>query len=76
LELAPPDHSTIARTRRLIDLETHQAVFTWMLQRVSDAGLLKGRTMGVDATTLEANAISSKRKYRLGAKLGRPIFGA
>jgi transposase len=27
---APPDHSTISRTRRLIDLETHEAVFTWM----------------------------------------------
>jgi transposase len=26
---APPDHSTISRTRRLIDLETHEAVFTW-----------------------------------------------
>jgi transposase len=34
LENAPPDHSTISRTRRLIDLETHQAVFTWILQRL------------------------------------------
>jgi len=25
---APPDHSTVSRTRRLIDPETHQAVFT------------------------------------------------
>jgi hypothetical protein len=25
---APPDHSTISRTPRLIDLETHEAVFT------------------------------------------------
>ena len=25
---APPDHSTISRTRRLIDLETHEAIFT------------------------------------------------
>jgi len=32
---APPDHSTISRTRRLIDLETHEAVFTWMLQGVA-----------------------------------------
>jgi transposase len=56
LEDAPPDHSTISRTRRLIDLETHQAVFTWVLQRVADAGLLKGKTLGLDATTLEANA--------------------
>jgi transposase len=53
---APPDHSTISRTRRLIDLETHQAVFTWILQRLADAGLVKGQTIGIDATTLEANA--------------------
>jgi transposase len=52
---AAPDHSTIARTRRLIDLE-HEAVFTWMLQRLADAGLVKGKTVGIDATTLEANA--------------------
>jgi hypothetical protein len=53
---APPDHSTISRTRRLIDLETHHAVFTWILQRLADAGLVKGKTIGIDATTLEANA--------------------
>ena len=53
---APPDHSTISRTRRLIDLETHEAVFTWLLQRLADAGLVKGTTVGIDATTLEANA--------------------
>ena len=53
---APPDHSTISRTRRLIDLETHQAVFTWILQRLADAGLVKDQTIGIDATTLEANA--------------------
>jgi transposase len=53
---APPDHSTISRTRRLIDLETHQAVFTWMLERLADAGLVKGKTAGIDAITLEANA--------------------
>ncbi|MGH9160984.1 MAG: transposase [Vicinamibacteraceae bacterium] len=52
----PPDHSTISRTRRLIDLETHHAVFTWILQRLADAGLVKGKTIGIDATTLEANA--------------------
>lgn len=53
---APPDHSTISRTRRLMDLETHQAVFTWILQRLADADLVKGKTIGIDATTLEANA--------------------
>jgi transposase len=56
LDEAPPDHSTISRTRRLIDLETHRAVFTWVLQCLSAAGLVKGNTIGIDATTLEANA--------------------
>jgi transposase len=53
---APPDHSTISRTRRLIDLETHRAVFTWVQERLVEAKLLKGKTIGIDATTLEANA--------------------
>jgi len=56
LNEAPPDHSTISRTRRLIDVETHRAVFTWVQQRLVDAGLLKGKTVAIDATTLEANA--------------------
>ena len=53
---APPDHSTIARTRRLIDLETHRTVFTWVQQRLVEAGRLTGKTIAIDATTLEANA--------------------
>ena len=53
---APPDHSTISRTRRLIALETHRAVFTWIVQCLSAAGLVPGKTIGIDATTLEANA--------------------
>jgi transposase len=57
LESAPPDHSTISRTRRLIDLETHRAVFTWVLLCLSTAALVKGKTIGIDATTLEANAV-------------------
>ena len=51
-----PDHTTISRTRRLIDVETHRAVFTWVQQRLVEAGLLKGKTVAIDATTLEANA--------------------
>lgn len=53
---ASPDHSTISRTRRLIDVETHRAVFTWVQERLVDAKLLRGTTVGIDATTLEANA--------------------
>src|SRR5438128_4738628 len=56
LEESPPDHSTISRTRRLIDLETHREVFVWVLRMLAEKGLLKGETLGIDATTLEANA--------------------
>ena len=56
LDEAGPDHSTISRNRRLIDVETHRAVFTWVQERLACEGLLKGRTVAIDATTLEANA--------------------
>ena len=56
LHEASPDHSTLSRTRRRIDVETHEGVFRWVLQRVADVGLLKGQTVGIEATTLEANA--------------------
>jgi len=51
-----PDHSTISRTRRLIDVETHQKVFFWVLGLLTDRDLVKGKTVGIDGTTLEANA--------------------
>jgi len=51
-----PDHSTLSRNRRLIDMETHEAVFTWVLKVLAQEGLLKAKTIGIDATTLEANA--------------------
>ena len=56
LTAAAPDHSTLSRTRRRIDVETHEAVFTWVLERLSAAGLVRGKTVGIDATTLEATA--------------------
>lgn len=56
LDEATPDHVTLSRTRRLLDAETHQAIFSWVLEWLAAAGLLKGKTIGVDATTLEADA--------------------
>ena len=56
LDEKTPDHVTISRTRRLIGGETHQRIFTWVLQRLAQSGLIKGKTIGVDSTTLEANA--------------------
>ena len=51
-----PDHSSLCRIRQRIDLETHEAVFTCVLKMLAKADLLKGKTIGIDATTLEANA--------------------
>ncbi len=51
-----PDHSTISRTRRLIELGTHQEVFAWVLALLAKEKLVRGETLGIDATTLEANA--------------------
>lgn len=56
LDEATPDHSTLSRTRRLIDVETHRKVFFWVLKLLADRGLLNGKRIGIDATTLEANA--------------------
>jgi len=51
-----PDHSSLSIIRNRIDLETHREVFTWVLTALADSKLLKGKTLGIDATTLEANA--------------------
>jgi hypothetical protein len=38
-----PDHSTISRTRRLIDVVTHQEAFAWVLGLLADRGWLQGK---------------------------------
>jgi hypothetical protein len=53
---AVPDHSTLSRTRARLPLEFHEAVFTLVLRLVAARGLVKGRRVGVDASTMEANA--------------------
>jgi transposase len=64
-----PDHSTISRTRRLIDLDTHRAVFDWVLRLLSDRGLIQGNRVGIDATALEANTgVPGDRSSSLGWK--------
>jgi transposase len=40
----------------LLDTDTHKKVFSWVLEQLARSGLVKGKTMGVDSTTLEANA--------------------
>ena len=52
----PPEHSTLSKTRKRLSVEAHGAVFAFVLERLMESGLLSGKTLGVDATTLEANA--------------------
>jgi transposase len=56
LDECAPDQTTISRTRRLIDIETHRLVFAWVGSVLAEHDLLRGKTIGIDATTLEANA--------------------
>ncbi len=56
LDEKTPDHSTVSRTRRLYWLSTHRAVFAWVLKLLAEEGLVRGDTVAIDATTLEANA--------------------
>jgi transposase len=51
-----PEHSSLSIIRQRIDVETHREVFTWVLKVLAQSGLLAGKTLGIDATTLEANA--------------------
>jgi transposase len=64
LDETTPDHVTISRTRRLLNEATHQAVFTFVLTQVAKRGLLKGKTIGIDATALEANAAMKSLQRR------------
>ncbi|MDQ7008162.1 MAG: transposase, partial [Acidobacteriota bacterium] len=56
LDESIPDHSSLSRIRTRLSLEVHDAVFRWVLGVLGAHGLIDGKTLGVDATTLEANA--------------------
>lgn len=51
-----PDHSTLSVVRDRLPAEVHEAVFIWVLRLLDEKQLVKGKTVGVDSTTLEANA--------------------
>jgi transposase len=51
-----PDHSWLSKTRGRLPREIHEAVFGWVLKLVSEQGLVKGKRIGIDASTMEANA--------------------
>jgi transposase len=51
-----PDHSWLSKTRSRLPQEVHEAVFGWVLTLIAEHGLVKGERIGVDASTMEANA--------------------
>src|SRR5882672_7191382 len=51
-----PDHSWLSKTRSRLPHEVHESVFGWVLKLVAEQGLVKGKRIGVDASTMEANA--------------------
>src|SRR5213596_1763786 len=51
-----PDHSWLSKTRGRLPHEVHERVFGWVLKLVAEQGLVRGKRIGVDASTLEANA--------------------
>jgi transposase len=51
-----PDHSWLSKTRSRLPQEVHEEVFGWVLALIAAHGLVKGERIGVDASTMEANA--------------------
>jgi transposase len=56
LDQETPDHSSISRIHARLPLEVHGEVFQFVLQIAVEKQLLEGKVVGVDSTTLEANA--------------------
>lgn len=53
---ATPDHSSLSKVRQRLPLAVHEQVFAWVLRLADERGLLDAKTVGVDSSTLEANA--------------------
>lgn len=51
-----PDHSSLSRIRSRLPLEVHHEIFLFVLKLLTDAELVQGKRLGIDASTMEANA--------------------
>ena len=69
-----PDHSWLSRTRSRLPLELHDQVFTWVLQRLAEHGLVCGERIGVDGSTMEANAALRTIVRREGGETYREML--
>src|SRR5205823_8777066 len=69
-----PDHSWLSRTRSRLPLKLHDQVFTWVLQQLAEHGLIKGERIGVDSSTIEANAALRTIVRREGGETYREML--
>ena len=77
MEERTPEHSSLSRIRNRLPLEVHESVFGWVLEILASRGMIDGKTLGVDATTLEANAaLRSIVRRDTGGKLRIVFEGA
>ena len=51
-----PEHSSLTRVRKRLPVEIHAEAFALVVGIARDKGLVKGKKLAVDSTTLEANA--------------------
>ena len=72
---ATPNHSSLSVIRNRLPLEVYEEVFTFSLRPLRKAGLLKGEAIGVDSSTLEANASLEKLMRREDGKSYRQYIG-
>jgi transposase len=75
MEERTPDHSSLSRIRNRLPLEVHEEAFTFSLRPLRKAGLLKGEAIGVDSSTVEANASLEKLTRREDGKSYREYVG-
>lgn len=65
---AAADHSSLTRIRQRLPLEVHLRAFTLVLELARQKGMLRGKTLAVDATTLEANAAMKSMVHRVSGE--------
>jgi transposase len=65
---AAPDHSSLTRIRQRLPLEVHLQAFQWVLEVAQSKGLLRGKVLAIDATTLEANAAMKSMVRRVSGE--------
>ncbi len=70
-----PDHSWLSKTRSRLPHEVHETVFGWVLKLVAEQGLVKGDRIGVDASTMEANAALRTLVRREDGRTYREMLG-